>query len=321
MRQLLRYIILTLFLLLSPNPAFAYNNSWSSHEDVTTPCPGPGCEKKCKNPCGCNPDGSAKECECKPSPTVCCLNNPPTNKTSSPVYTKNGAFTWSDTDISLISKPSLALKRNYTAYDAHLGLFGNAWISDFEKLFLETVKYDKDDNGTQSSQIRYILRLPNGARYAYTYDANNNALIDTGKLKVKAKKIETKPENIKIPVYHGSRTLDNDLIHTKLDVRFNMSAQELMGKATLTLKPVFYPVNNLILDAKYFTFTQVRLNGPNGPSLKYDYDNAQINIQLGKLFSRKDQYKVYLEYTAHPTLFPRRHDGQTQMNASKITCP
>ena len=124
-------------------------------------------------------------------------------------------------------------------------------------------------------------------------------------LVVKAKKIETKPENIKLPVYHGSRTLDNDLIHTKLDVRFNIPAQELMGKATLTLKPVFYPVNNLILDAKYFTFTQVKLNGPNGPSLKYDYDNTQINIQLGKYFSRKEQYKIYLEYTAHPTQGPK----------------
>ena len=124
-------------------------------------------------------------------------------------------------------------------------------------------------------------------------------------LVVKAKRVAKNPENIKVPIYHGTRTLDNDLIHTNLDVRFDIPAQELMGKATLTLKPVFYPVNTLTLDAKTFTFTQVRLNGPNGPSLKYDYDNAQIKIHLGKYFSRKDTYKIYLAYTAHPTQGPK----------------
>ena len=102
----------------------------------------------------------------------------------------------------------MILKRNYTAYDAHLGLFGNAWISDFEKLFIETVKYDKDDNGTESSEIRYVLRLPNSARFIYSYDANNNALIDTGKLRIAAKKIDA---------HHATLTYGNGMVETYED--------------------------------------------------------------------------------------------------------
>ncbi|HHB79173.1 MAG TPA: alanyl aminopeptidase [Saprospiraceae bacterium] len=124
-------------------------------------------------------------------------------------------------------------------------------------------------------------------------------------LVVKAKKIEKKPENITIPVYHGSRTLDNDLIHTKLDVHFDIPAQELLGKATLTLKPVFYQVNTLTLDAKGFTFAQVRMNNAQGKKLKYQYDGAQIHIDLGRYFSRKETYKIYLDYVAHPTEGPK----------------
>ncbi len=124
-------------------------------------------------------------------------------------------------------------------------------------------------------------------------------------LVVTAKKIEKDPTQIKVPVYHGSRTLENDLIHTQLAVSFNIPAQELMGKATLTLKPVFYPMDNLTLDAKQFTFTKVKLNGPNGKDLKYHNTGSQIFIDLDKYYSRQDTYKIYLEYTAHPTKGPK----------------
>jgi len=154
MRLLVKYILLGLFLLMAPGQLAAYNNSWSNHEDVTKPCPGPGCEKPCRNLCGCEPDGTPKACdECDPL-IACCAKLPPPHTTSSPVYTRSRLFTWSDTDISLAAKPSIILKRNYTAYEPHLGLFGNAWISDFEKLFIETVKYNKEDNGSKTSEIR-----------------------------------------------------------------------------------------------------------------------------------------------------------------------
>lgn len=124
-------------------------------------------------------------------------------------------------------------------------------------------------------------------------------------LVVKAKKTIKDPEKIVVPTFHGSRTLDNDLIHSNLAVSFNIPEQELMGKATLTLKPIFYPVDQLELDAKGFTFSQVRLNGPHGPSLKYHNSDTKIYIDLDRYFSRKETYKVYLEYVAHPTEGPK----------------
>lgn len=50
--------------------------------------------------------------------------------------------------------------------------------------------------------------------------------------------------------YRPSRTLDHDLLHTRLDLRPDWQAQQLVGTATLTLRPHFYPQNTVELDAK-----------------------------------------------------------------------
>ena len=122
---------------------------------------------------------------------------------------------------------------------------------------------------------------------------------------VKAKPIHKDPEKIVVPAYQGTRTLDNDLLHSKLAVSFDIPKQELMGQATLTLKPVFYPTNTLALDAKGFTFTKVKLNNASGKDLKYQYDGRQITIELGQYFERTQTYKIYIDYVAHPTEGPK----------------
>jgi len=224
MKSLLKYILLGVFLLLLPNTINAYNNSWSSHEDITKPDIPP----KCTNKCGCNPDGSAKSCDCKPSANTCCINlgggaggsggssgggagggwGPIGGQKGSPVYLKSGFFTWGETDISLIAKPALKLTRNYTAFDPHLGLFGNSWISGFERLFIKTVKYSKDANNTKSADTYYILRQADSSRYFYKYDENNNSFVDMGRLKVEAKKIDE---------HHATLTYPNGMIETYED--------------------------------------------------------------------------------------------------------
>ena len=50
--------------------------------------------------------------------------------------------------------------------------------------------------------------------------------------------------------YHPSFTIINDLVHTKLDVKFDWQKQYLYGKAWITLKPHFYATDSLTLDAK-----------------------------------------------------------------------
>ncbi len=213
MKNILKYLIFGFVVFLNTNQLSAYNRPWTPNEQITKPCPGPGCEDECKSKCGCNPDGSEKTCDCEPG--ACCVdlgggpNGGPTGapwgQTGSPVYLKSGFFTWSDTDVSLVSKPTLKLTRSYTAFDSHLGLFGNSWISGFERLFIKTVKYSKDNLDVRSAETFYILRQPDSSRFYFKYDEQNNAFIDMGKIKLIANKIDD---------HHTTLTYPNNMVET-----------------------------------------------------------------------------------------------------------
>ena len=102
-----------------------------------------------------------------------------------------------------------------------------------------------------------------------------------------------------LPVYRATTTLTNDIIHTKLDVKFDFTKQHLLGKAWITAKPYFYPQNSMTLDAKNFDFQKISFENASSP-LKYTYDGQQVVIDLGKTFTRNDKFTLYIEYTAKP---------------------
>jgi len=103
------------------------------------------------------------------------------------------------------------------------------------------------------------------------------------------------------PVYNPSKTRYHDLLHTKLDVRFNWEKQQLYGKAWLTLKPYFFSTNHVKLDAKGFDIQKVALvEGDKKTDLKYDYDNLFLDVKLDKEYTKNDKYTLYIEYTAKP---------------------
>ncbi|MDX1940071.1 MAG: DUF3458 domain-containing protein [Saprospiraceae bacterium] len=110
---------------------------------------------------------------------------------------------------------------------------------------------------------------------------------------------EETEESHSLPVYNASHTHINDLVHTKLDLRFDMANEKVLGKATLKLKPYFYPTDKLTLDAKGFEFHKVTFEGKNDP-LKYSYENDQITISLGRNYKKDEEYTIYIEYTASP---------------------
>ena len=66
-------------------------------------------------------------------------------------------------------------------------------------------------------------------------------------------------EDKRAKVYRESAPLINDLVHTKLDVKFDYSKSYLLGKAWITLKPYFYPTDSLTLDAKGMDIKNVSL--------------------------------------------------------------
>ena len=101
--------------------------------------------------------------------------------------------------------------------------------------------------------------------------------------------------------YRESAPRINDLVHTKLDVKFDYSKSYMNGKAWITLAPHFYPTDSLTLDAKGMDIHKVAIvKGGSTQTLKFQYDNSQLNINLDKTYKGGEQYTVYIEYTAKP---------------------
>ena len=102
--------------------------------------------------------------------------------------------------------------------------------------------------------------------------------------------------------YRASSPIINDIVSTKLDVRFDYSKSYLYGKAWITLSPHFYDTDSLTLDAKGMDIKKVAIVSGNGNQpLKYTYpDSLQLRIKLNKSYTSKDKYTVYIEYTAKP---------------------
>ncbi|UOG76487.1 M1 family peptidase [Hymenobacter tibetensis] len=101
--------------------------------------------------------------------------------------------------------------------------------------------------------------------------------------------------------YRASATKINDLVHTKLDVRFDYAKRYLYGKEWVTLKPHAYATDSLRLDAKGMDITSVALmTGEQQQKLKFDYDQSNLRINLGKSMAPGTAYTIYIEYTAKP---------------------
>src|SRR6185369_14775912 len=101
--------------------------------------------------------------------------------------------------------------------------------------------------------------------------------------------------------YRETSTKINDLVHTKLDAKFDFSKSYLYGKAWITLKPHFYPTDSLRLDAKGFDIHKIELVRQKGNlPLQYTYDSLSLNIKLDKTYRRDEQYTIYIDYTAKP---------------------
>ncbi|MDB5271504.1 MAG: peptidase, partial [Hymenobacter sp.] len=102
--------------------------------------------------------------------------------------------------------------------------------------------------------------------------------------------------------YRASATKVNDLVHTKLDVRFDYAKRHLLGKTWITLKPHAYPTDSLRLDAKGMDINAVAMmNGTAQTPLKYDYaDGMNLRINLGRIFKPGEEYTIYIDYVSKP---------------------
>lgn len=101
--------------------------------------------------------------------------------------------------------------------------------------------------------------------------------------------------------YQPVRTRRNDILDTRLALSFDWSKKHVIGKAHLTIKPYFYPTQKLELDAQSFTIHKVAMMTAKGEQpLTYTYDNKLLTIDLGKIYTAKDTYQIWIDYTARP---------------------
>jgi aminopeptidase N len=126
------------------------------------------------------------------------------------------------------------------------------------------------------------------------------------------------PENdpVKNEIYRGSNPRGNDIIHTKLEVNFDWKLCRMNGKATIQVKPYFYPTNMLYLNARGMDLKKVQVLDVPPDSQKqnsmgtvaesaskvfsYVYENDSIKINLGRTFLANENYTVVIDYVARP---------------------
>lgn len=134
---------------------------------------------------------------------------------------------------------------------------------------------------------------------APTSDVINEEL-DT--LVVRASKTN-RPVSVFNSEYKASASRTSDLIHTKLDLGFNIEKREVIGRATLDLRAYFYPVKTVELDAVNFEFTSVGMI-KNGffHRLDYDYDGQGLRVILDRPYPKEEQIQLQIDYIARPEL-------------------
>lgn len=109
-----------------------------------------------------------------------------------------------------------------------------------------------------------------------------------------------------IQAYQHTQPRLEDIVHTDLDLSFDYANQSVLGTARLIVKPHFYPLKEVVLDAKDFEIHQVGLIQKDTlAKLAYRYDEKKLRIYLPEEKSRKDTFLLQIKYTA----FPERNSG------------
>lgn len=103
-------------------------------------------------------------------------------------------------------------------------------------------------------------------------------------------------------MYRSAAEKDNDLVHTKLDVKFDYRKSYMYGKAWITLKPHFYNTDSLTLDAKGMNINKVAIwQNEKASDLQFSYkDSLQLKIRLNKMYKGGELYTIFIDYTAKP---------------------
>ncbi len=102
-------------------------------------------------------------------------------------------------------------------------------------------------------------------------------------------------------IYRATSPRINDLVHTKLDVKFDYDKAWMYGKAWITLKPHFYTTDSLLLDAKGMDIKEVAMmKGSAKSALKFTNNGTELRITLDRMYKGGENYTVYIDYVSKP---------------------
>jgi aminopeptidase N len=115
-----------------------------------------------------------------------------------------------------------------------------------------------------------------------------------------------RPEGISAKtIYRNAYPIHADLIHTRLNISLDWKNKNLLGQAAIILKPHFYPVDSLILNARGMILNEVSIlsNGKHLP-LQYKYDSLLIHIRLDRSYNKDESFTIFIDYISSPDKLP-----------------
>jgi aminopeptidase N len=128
------------------------------------------------------------------------------------------------------------------------------------------------------------------------------------------KKKDVDPE---LKIYRAEATRVNNLVHTKLEVRFDYENAWMYGKVWVTLQPHFFATDSLTLNAKGMVINEVALvKGTIKNPLVYKYDGSQLQVNLDRNYQRTETYTIYIDYIAKPNEL-KNTEGSAAISGAK----
>lgn len=89
-----------------------------------------------------------------------------------------------------------------------------------------------------------------------------------------------------------------ELIHTGIDISFDIPARTAEATTQLSMHPCFYATDSVVLDAKGMKVLSVSEPGKN--ALPYQYDGLKLHIKLPKSYTHSDTLRLNIHYIAMP---------------------
>ncbi|MES2478873.1 MAG: M1 family metallopeptidase [Bacteroidota bacterium] len=105
--------------------------------------------------------------------------------------------------------------------------------------------------------------------------------------------------NNPMSIYRATAARIWNIVHTRVALSFDYKNKTAEGQEWITLQPYYYPTDTLTLDAKGMKIKSVTI-GHLDKALSYTYDSSELHIILDKKYSKEEQIKLSIQYTAMP---------------------